>query len=251
MTGHTRRRMLRLIVPSVMLMLLSGGCHNANNGQEVTIASMLSKIIPSPREKHQQLQEKLLSPDADIRREGVNMLTKGDMAKLKNTGQILSLLAQGDPDGQVRVAALTALARTGGDAYLELVLQSAVKDSDIFVRRECVKILRDRGDEESMDMLLDLLNEDNMSEVRVDAAVALADFRDRRAVRGLINALADNDFGVTYRARQSLQQLTGRNFGEDQHLWLQWLANENQAVIQNEHVEDQEKSFWSRLFKKN
>jgi len=220
---------------SVVFLLLAGvvgpaGCHSSssNEPKESPIVLMLRKIWPDPQKQQQKIWESLSSPDADIRREGVYLLREKPANTWEKTPQILNIMCQGDPDGQVRAVALKVLAELDTkDTYLPVALKAAAKDQEVSVRRESVSIMSRRSDDASMERLLEMLNQDEDREVRSRAAAALANYNDRRSMRGLIRALTDEQFSVSYRARESLEKLTGANYGYDQQAWLTWLSSKD------------------------
>jgi hypothetical protein len=212
------------------------GCHNSasNEPKESPVVLMLRKIWPDPQKQQQKIWESLSSPDADVRREGVYLLREKPANGWDKTPQILNIMCQGDPDGQVRAVALKVLAELDSkDTYLPVALKAAAKDQMAPVRRESVSIMSRRSDDASMERLLDMLNHDEDREVRSGAAAALANYNDRRSMRGLIRALTDEQFGVSYRARESLEKLTGVNYGYDQQAWLTWLSSKDNDKAAN------------------
>ena len=215
---------------SVVFLLLSGmaGCQNASEEKESPIVLMLRKIWPDPQKQQQELWDSLSSPDADIRREGVYLLREKPAKSWEKTPQILNIMSQGDPDGQVRAVALKVLAEIDStDTYLPVILNTAMNDKDALVRREGVTIMAGRTDVASLERLLKLLDNDDDREVRSGAAEALANYNDRRSMRGLIRALTDDEFSVSYRARESLVKLAEVDYGYDQQGWLGWLSGED------------------------
>jgi HEAT repeat protein len=58
--------------------------------------------------------------------------------------------------------------------------------------------------------------------VRENAAWALGEIRDTRAVRPLIMALSDDDASVRVCVASALARITGHDFGEDPARWREW-----------------------------
>jgi HEAT repeat protein len=237
--SEPRRQLRRLIivVGCVFSFLLSGnlGCQvNDRSEEESPVSTLIRKLLPpSPQQRRQKLLENLSSPDADLRREGVQMLSEGEAAGWEITPKILSIMAQGDPDQQVRAAALGALISGDDEIYLPAALEAAVKDVSPGVRRQCVTALAERDDQSGLDTLIEFLKNDSDKNIRTAAAQALANYRHRKAVSALLEALNDQEFSVSYRARESLQKLTGEDFGYDRQLWGVWLSRQSGDGWQN------------------
>jgi hypothetical protein len=225
---------------SVVFLLLAGlaglaGCHGSGGEpKESPIVLMLRKIWPDPQKQQQEIWDSLSSPDADLRRDGVYLLREKPANSWEKTPQILNIMCQGDPDGQVRAVALKVLAELDiTDTYLPVALKTAATDQTVPVRRESVSIMSHRKDDASLERLLDMLNQDEDREVRSEAAVALANYNDRRSMRGLIRALTDEQFSVSYRARESLEKLAQADYGYDQQAWLAWLSSKDNDKTAN------------------
>jgi HEAT repeat protein len=199
------------------------GCKVSDPEGRSPVVAWLAKLFPeSPAEKRQKLLSKLSSPDADLRREGVLMLGEGESANWKVTIEILTIMAQGDMEEQVRAAAVQVFAKLYKSEKLPEVLIKSSRDRSVLVRRECVLALERRGDEESMDVLLNMLGRDADEGIRSEAARALGNYRFRKAIQGLLGGLDDDEFGVRYRSGESLRKLTGKDFGSDQQAWRDW-----------------------------
>ena len=214
------------------------GCSNVDveSEDQSPAVGLIAKLLPdSSQQKREKLQEQLLSPDADLRREAVYLLNEGEASKWEVTSKILALMAREDPDELVRVAALEVLTELDGadtsTNALEIELLIAVsKDRSTLVRSTCTKALTKRGDEKSLNILLEMLTEDEDHNVRSEAASSLKYFPDKKAFRHLVAGLADEQFAVSYQSRKSLRQLSGRDFGFDQAQWRNWLSSANEPI---------------------
>lgn len=209
----------------LLLMSIVCGCQSIQvEDDSGPVAKLIQKLLPEdPSQKQQRLLNNLSSPDADLRREGVLMLGEGEPAGWEVTLEILALMSKGDSEPQVRAAAVQVYSKLDQSETLCDVLTRAARDRSPLVRRECIEALRDRNDEESMDVLLGLLAHDPEDSLRAEAAVALANYRYRKAVLGLAAALDDDEFAVLYRSRQSLGKLTGKDFQYDRSEWENWI----------------------------
>ena len=61
---------------------------------------------------------------------------------------------------------------------------------------------------------------------RKGAVIALGEIGDERAVESLIATLKDEDGDVRQAAVEALEKITGKNFGEDEAKWRDWLGEE-------------------------
>jgi HEAT repeat protein len=217
------RKLMTLHLP--MLMCIVVGCQSTQvEDNSSPLVKLIQKLLPEdPAQKQQRLLNNLSSPDADLRREGVLMLGEGEPAAWDVTLEILALMSKGDSEPQVRAAAVRVHTKLDQSETLCDVLRRAARDRSPLVRRECIEALRDRHDEESLEVLLGLLAQDPEESLRAAAAVALANYRYRKAVLGLAAALDDDEFAVLYRSRQSLKKLTGKDFQYDRSEWEDWI----------------------------
>jgi HEAT repeat protein len=58
--------------------------------------------------------------------------------------------------------------------------------------------------------------------VREKAAEALGEIKDPKAIEPLISVLKDNGETVSEIAANALQNITGKDFGQDYDKWLKW-----------------------------
>jgi HEAT repeat protein len=69
--------------------------------------------------------------------------------------------------------------------------------------------------------LIDALKDIN-ADVREAAVQALGEIKDARAVAPLIAVLKDEDRVVCYEAAETLEKITGQDFGDNQESWQSW-----------------------------
>jgi HEAT repeat protein len=216
----------RLALGLTLLLVLSVGlvgCQVETSEGQSPVSALLAKLVGgSSAEKREKLINDLLSPDADVRREAVLKLGQGEAARWDVTPKILKNRALGDESPLVRAAAVQVYAQLIESEELPEVLSKAADDIDMRVRMEAAAALSNRWDTQSMEILLKLLENDEETAIRTQAAGGLVNFRDRKSVRGLTEALDDDEFSVSYRARQSLMELTGQDFGYDRQAWQEW-----------------------------
>ncbi len=220
-------RILIVVIVTAVMGMTVGGCGNTNDMADDgpgPLVGMMQKLWPSEAAQREKLWGKLTGADADMRREAVYELGEKPASKWENTPQMLCVIVQGDPDGQVRVSALSVLATLNHDHWLPEALKSAAVDADKIVRAESIEVLGTRQDDQSMKMLLAIVAKDPESTIRAAAATSLGNYKGKKVIRTLIDGLLDDNFSVNYRSRQSLKKITGQDFSYDDQGWLQWLA---------------------------
>jgi len=234
----------------ILTILLAGACGLCSLGCKITepeqgqkqnqspVITLIKKLLPNSTGPREKLQKELTNPDPDRRREAVYKLGRGQAKSWDVTPRILRLMAQGDPDAQVRTAAVQVLSQLENtpDKYTNLtteLFQTAAKDKDNLVRLECIKPLSQRPGPKNMDILLDLLRSDPDAGIRAAAAAALKNVNDHLVISALVQSLSDNDFGVNYKARLSLQELSGEDFGYNQASWQNWLKTHSDNKTKN------------------
>ncbi len=74
------------------------------------------------------------------------------------------------------------------------------------------------------DVMSHLLVEDRSRDVRMSATKVLRWCASRPATEALVEALAQDDFGVAFEARSALMELAGKDLGLRQAVWREWLA---------------------------
>lgn len=201
------------------------------------IQSLLAAIMgDSPAERRQKLLDKLSSPDADLRREGVHMLGEKEPAQWNVTPKLLKVMARGDSDAQVRAAAVQVLVDVApDDSHLAEVMPFVAKDSSALVRREGIAAMAAKPQPGHMDTLLAMLDAESDPDLRAKIVTALSDYNDRNVLLALLDALTDDYFSVSYRARESLKRITGVDYGYDQDAWREHVISkylEGQGVGQ-------------------
>jgi HEAT repeat protein len=214
-----------LLSLSFLVLFVCSGCVTVKEEPKDPVAAWILKLLPdSPQVRRQKLMERLGSSDADKRREGVIMLGKGDAPTWDATPKILRIMARGDQDGQVRAAAIQVMVKSYQVENIMDTLTATSKDSSALVRLESLYGLEKNPKDESMLVILEMLEQDSESSIRAEAATALARYRDRKAIRMLLKGLDDSEFSVSYQSRESLRKLTGKDFGYDVSQWQSWLT---------------------------
>lgn len=109
------------------------------------------------------------------------------------------------PNWQIRVAALSTLARLGDRSALPLIV-AALKDPDPRVRSEAARTAGTLGDQRALDPLIKSLG-DPASEVRIEATFALGSLKDARSIGPLTGLLNDRNPLVSLAAAESLARM--------------------------------------------
>lgn len=228
-----------LFLNSLGVLILLAGCQDAperkpdtSEPEQSPVAVLLKKLLPeNAQSRRQKLLDRLSSSDADMRRQGVLMLGEGEATKWEVTPKILSIMAQGDSDAQVRVASVQVLGKSGSQKTVEETLARTAQDTNKFVRQESIEGLVKYRSPVIQQVLLERLAKDSDPAIRSRSALELANYPERVVAKALIEALADEDFSVTYRARGSLNQLTGKDFGYELKSWQDYMMNTPEPLI--------------------
>jgi HEAT repeat protein len=176
----------------------------------------------------------------DKRRQGVNeVVVRPAGRRGPYTGKYIQL-AQNDADYTVRAIAVRALNRSR-DASADPVFIRALSDDQPLVRLEAAKALNRLPDPSAVPLLIVHLQptydtgnfddtgrpiqQDEIQDVRIAAAEALAHYKALNVARALVDMLDSRDFGIASEARTSLRAITGQDFAYDQGAWLNYLTN--------------------------
>ncbi len=111
----------------------------------------------------------------------------------------------GDDSGNVRLEAVRALARVGGDKAVQALRKEVVADRDPYIRSESMRLLRSigtgkRGVIETARQAL----ADKDRTVRSQAARLLGNFQDNRSIGPLLEVTADSHWSVRQSAEMAL-----------------------------------------------
>ena len=131
-----------------------------------------------------------------------------------------------EADPLIRTEIVRAMGKCSTPVAAEMT-HNALKDPDADVRVAACETLGRRGGPEAVAALCDALKIDLEPEVRMSAAKALGQTHDLKAVPALGGALSDEDPAMQYLAVQSLQQVSGKDFGNDVNLWKQYVKGES------------------------
>ena len=174
---------------------------------------------------------------ADARREGIaDLSTRFAFARVPPYTGRYKQIAKTDPDLTVRAMAIRAL-NICRDPSATAIFVAALDDDAEPIRLEGAKALANVPDPAAVPGLLRLVRgvrqqlidghpammvEDR--DVRIAAADALRHYPTLDVERSLVGYLNENEFAVSWQARQSLVALTGHDLLYDESAWLQYLV---------------------------
>jgi len=216
------------------------------------VVSALAVLVAAGCSDHQKRRWRYRTPERnfrtaleaehpDERRDAVARIGESRYADREDAFYVLDAVARTDPVIQIRCIAVRAFARYD-DARpvgtLLTILQAKnptehTLPPDDDLRWETVTALADltrKGvlSESQRELvcpiLVKLLETDPSRNVRIVAAGALAEFKDRQVLLPLIRSLRNEDFAIADRAEQSLIALTGVTHYYDADAWEAWVA---------------------------
>jgi HEAT repeat protein len=130
-----------------------------------------------------------------------------------------------EKDPLIRLEIIRTLGRYPGPAA-DAILKAALSDSEAHIRAVACEAWGKRSDTQAVALLSETLRGDVDGDVRLAAAQALGETKNPAAVAALGEALADTNPAMQYRAVLSLQQATGKNFGDSVERWQQYVKAE-------------------------
>ena len=207
-----------------------GGCKvNIPEGENPTLY-LLKKAWPGqPTMSRKQLLASLASEDADLRRQGVMMLGKKKYRNFETTPELLASVALTDGDALVRATAVQTLGVFQEFFDIINVYEKTAEDDSPLVRQTTMEQLRMfRSRDDTLHILVKRMEEDLEPDVKGPAAEILGFIPDRKALNALLMGLGDDDFQVSYLSKQSLQRLTGQDFGYDGQAWRHWIEQQDE-----------------------
>jgi hypothetical protein len=138
----------------------------------------------------------------------------------------LTRLIREDRNTLLRTAAVRSLGAFPKELSREGI-QVAATDSEPRVREAACTALARMGDPASVGMLAAMVQNDDNLDVRLAASQQLGQFSDPLAIQALGAALDDPNPALQFRAVQSLERASGRDYGRDLELWRAYVRGEN------------------------
>jgi HEAT repeat protein len=129
-------------------------------------------------------------------------------------------IADDDKSATVRAAAIRALNISRDDGAKDTILRG-LDDRDVQVRLEAAKALANLPDDRAVTPLRRIAADAaENKDVRIAATDALRNYRSPEVARTLAGLLNDREFAVTWTARRSLRIITGRDEFYSERAWL-------------------------------
>ena len=176
----------------------------------------MGDLFPPPMTP-QTLEQK--SRDPDFRRDAINRVVKRDSGKKEPWLKAYAMLLRQDGDPTVRAAAARALGTARATEYTPDLVEALAEDKSDMVRWDAAVALDAVPGESAPPVLMEKALADESDQVRAASAKALRHYRTPKVVATLVECLNDNAFAVRYRARQSLRDISGRDYGYEADEW--------------------------------
>jgi len=152
-------------------------------------------------------------------------------ASPKHKQEVITQLVQqvkSEPDPVIRREIVRTLSHYH-DPLVDSVVITALKDDDAAVRVMACQLVAERGGDDALAALAEVVNADSNMDVRLAAVRSLGHFKGPKAVDALAVALDDSDPALQRRAVLSLEQSTGHDLGPDVTAWRKYVRT-GQAV---------------------
>ena len=212
-----RSLLLAGLSPALLLMVsITGGCDTVS-GDVSDFFDGLSP--PTPLEAAVWAAD---FNDPGKQRRGVVLLSNATFGGEEAYLELYRTLADESPDPLVRAAALRALGRWGDAADAVLIADQLDSEYEQ-VRLESAIALQRLHEPKIEDAIWrKLVVAEEPEAIRIELAIALAQYPSDSAFQALCLALDDRSLAINLAAADSLRVLTGRDFGLDAPDWLSW-----------------------------
>ena len=160
--------------------------------------------------------------DPDNRRRGALMISNSPFGGADPYLNVYRDMAIRERDPLAKAAGLMALGRHGipDDA---VIIAASLDDENLQVKWAAAQALQRIHNPAVVADLLEVLRRDEeQTDTRIAAAVAVGQYAQDRVFQGLISALDDRELALNLTALTSLQTLTGEDFGLEARAWLAW-----------------------------
>lgn len=147
-------------------------------------------------------------------------------AEQERVSHDLVRLANEDSIVLIRIEAIRTLGAFPTPAASR-ALHQALKDSDTDVRIAAIEAWERRGGQEAFDALRGAVGSDADIDVRLAATRALATFQGPGTEQALAIALNDKDPALQYRAMESLRKVSRRDYGNNVVAWRDYVQGGN------------------------
>ncbi len=232
MRGRLGQSLLGVATASAALATLCA-CQNRNGLNTAGASSNANSVFeifspPSPAEAAAWAVDPY---DSDKRYRGMLLLANAPWGGEEVYVRLYEV-AIDDEDANVRAAAIRGLSMHGGPEHAPRIARELSRGSRL-LRWEAARALQRLHNPVVVPDLLQALDQPNLDgtqgeeepSVRSAAAHALGQYAQTRVLDGLIASLSDRHLSVNRAAEQSLQTLTGQDFGFDGRAWVAWKNN--------------------------
>jgi hypothetical protein len=220
------RSLLRSSTP-LLLLLVSIGCDAMNRGFDDVGKSTRPFFEFISGKTALKAAQKMENPDSpDARWQGMTWLVSHEYGRKPPYTTRYQQIAQNDPDWLVRAMAVRALNRSRDKSATPIFIK-ALEDSATQVRLEAAKALANVPDAKATPALLKIAgNASDDRDVRIAAADALRHYKSIEVARVLVNQLQERNYGLAWQSRHTLKALTGRDLRYDEAAWLAFLTKD-------------------------
>lgn len=158
--------------------------------------------------------------------ESVDAVISGSMDQKTGVAKQLQEVVFRDPILLLRLHAVKLLGDLNCAASLD-ALQSASKDQNHEIRIAAVKSLGRLPENEAILILQDVVGSDTHGDVRLAATQTLGKFSSSQTLKALAIAIEDRDPALQIAAIESLESVTGEDFGNDIFAWKSYLGSQS------------------------
>jgi hypothetical protein len=163
--------------------------------------------------------------DPENQRRGLSLLSNAPWGGDEPYVRLYRLYVDEPTDPLVKATAVQALGRWGDSKDAAKIADFLASPASL-VRLSAAKALQRLHDPAVTDRIwIRLVDENEDALVRVELAIALAQYPSDRTFQALCLALDARELVVNLAAADSLRILTGQDFGLDRRTWLAWYAS--------------------------
>ncbi|MGA0873592.1 MAG: HEAT repeat domain-containing protein [Phycisphaerales bacterium] len=163
--------------------------------------------------------------DPENQRRGLSLLSNAPWGGDEPYVRLYRLYVDEPTDPLVKATAVQALGRWGDSKDAAKIADFLASPASL-VRLSAAKALQRLHDPAVTDRIwIRLVDENEDALVRVELAIALAQYPGDRSFQALCLALDARELVVNLAAADSLRILTGQDFGLDRRTWLAWYAS--------------------------